>query len=169
MFPIGRRIKMEGISGSRANPENTMSATKPDKKRKRELESESQENVRAWLLAFERSNKLENTVTRENDIGTIGFMVKGKSYTIPFTGLLKMANALNEGDGKKYNDIKRSIEKNFEPLHDICKNLIILAKFMKNGAALMRESGLEKISDGDSEMRSGDADASDGGANSDGM
>ena len=120
-------------------------------------------------MAFERSNKLENTETGENDIGTIGFMVNEKSYTIPFTGLLEMANALNDGDGEKYNDIKKSIENNFEPLHKICKNLTILAKFMKTGAKLMRESGLEEISDGDSEMRGGDKDTQRCGGGSDEM
>ena len=152
-----------------------MPPTKSDNKRKREVqaksqeESKSQERVRAWLLAFERSNKLENTETAEHDIGTIGFMVNEKSYTIPFTGLLQMANALNDGDGKKYNDIKKSIENNFEPLHNICKNLTILAKFMKTGAKLMRESGLEEISHGDSEMRSVDTDTRGCGGGSDEM
>ena len=131
-----------------------MSTTTPYKKRKREEWIDDRCKVRTWLAAFERSNKLENTKTEENDIGTIGFMVHGKSYSIPFTGLLKMTDARKENDPQKFNSAKKSIEQNFGPVRDIAPNLKILAKFLEYGAGLMCEAGFETIAEGDLEMRS---------------
>jgi hypothetical protein len=81
-------------------------------------------------------------------------MVQEKSYTVPFTGLLKMADALKDKDPKKFNTAKTCIEKNFGPIHNIGKDLIMLANFLKYGAQLMREAGFETITEGDVEMRS---------------
>ena len=131
-----------------------MPATASGGKRKREEGSDRWYRVHKWLASFERSNKLEDTKADESDLGTLGFMVQEKSYTVPFTGLLRMADALKDKDPKKFNTVKTCIEKNFGPIHNIGNDLIMLANFLKYGAQLMREAGFETIAEGDAEMRS---------------
>ena len=133
-----------------------MPSTAAKKKRKRQegdTRDKGHHDLRRLLMSMELSNLSENK-TEENDIGTIAFMLHGMTYTLPSSGLLKLTDAMVQGNLNNYNTIKKSMETNFGLLADFEKNLLVFFKFIKKGFKLMRDAGIHKVAEGDAEMRS---------------
>jgi hypothetical protein len=97
-------------------------------------------DFKRWLMTLVRSASL--TESEENDIGTLGFLVKKNIYSVPFTGLLKLMDASSMKTDTKFQKIKGILEQNFGPVSDVAKNLDLLADSIRNGAKLAREAGI---------------------------
>jgi len=103
--------------------------------------------VNQWLSSFQRNPCAAGAYdgTEQHRVGSMTFTSDGVPYSIPFTGLKRLIDT-NEVECVNGSYLKDAIENDGQNhINKIPDNLEVLAKFLLEGAKLMRDVGVDKI------------------------
>ena len=108
--------------------------------------------VTTWLGELHRGGQdTDEMEVFGDDVGTVSFKVRGKQYSVPFTGLLRLIEVGEVHAPNDDSELKMMVEEESGRVADFADKLELLAEFMNEGAALFRAAGMHKLPEGDEE------------------
>jgi hypothetical protein len=119
--------------------------------------------IKKWIDSIHREAEEDyDDDTVDSDIGAVHFTSDMQSYAIPFTGLHRLIKEKEVHSTDNLSDLKVSVEGVNGSIKKMPDNLEVFAAFLREGAKLMRNAGLDKVGEASEERMLEDEDGGDG-------